>query len=344
MARTSFGEPALRATGGHDGIDLELARGGDERAFARLVEPLQAEIRAHCYRMLGSIDEADDACQDCLVRAWRGLDRFEGRSSLRSWLYTIATRVCIDAAQARGRRFLPMDLGPASDHAVLDPTPALDIPWLSPFPGPEPGERVLQRESVHLAFVAALQHLTGNQRAALLLFDVLGFSAEEIAESLDTTSTSVNSALARARRVIAGHAARVSMSVPEGEADGVAGLADRFATAFERGDVDLFVSLLSEDVTWAMPPLPHWYHGKGPVAEFAANVPMGGCGSWRSAPTNANGQPAVALYLRAEPTGRYVPWSINVLTVQEGRIAAISSFLDPQLFARLGLPAAAPRP
>jgi RNA polymerase sigma factor (sigma-70 family) len=187
--------------------ELARARGGDDAAFSRLVAPLRRELHAHCYRMLGSAHDADDALQEALLRAWRGLARFEGRGSLRSWLYTVATRSCLDVVERRGRRAMPVDLGPSSDRAVLEAAPQAEVAWLGPYPdaglaeGPAgPVARYEQREAVELAFVAALQHLPGNQRAALLLFDVLGFSAAEIAAMMDTTATSVNSALAQAGR------------------------------------------------------------------------------------------------------------------------------------------------
>ena len=192
--------------------DLARARAGDDAAFGRLVAPLRRELHAHCYRMLGSTHDADDALQEALLRAWRGLARFEGRGSLRSWLYTVATRTCLDAVDTRGRRALPMDLGPSSHRAVIDAAPRTDVAWLSPYPdaGLANGSggidaRYEQREAVELAFVAALQHLPGNQRAALLLFEVLGYTVAEIATMMNTSPTSVNSALARARRIVAEH-------------------------------------------------------------------------------------------------------------------------------------------
>ena len=258
--------------------DLARAREGDDDAFTRLVEPLRRELHAHCYRMLGSTHDADDALQDALLRAWRGLARFEGRSSLRSWLYTVATRTCLDTVETRGRRALPVDLGPSSDRAVVGDSPLTDVAWLGPYPdaglgdGPAgPDARYEQREAVELAFVAALQHLPGNQRAALLLFEVLGFSAAEIAATMNTSTASVNSALQRARRIVA---ERVPSATQQqtlrklGDArlrEIVAG----YSAALERGDADALVALLTEDVTWSMPPLPHWYHGLAGVTDFA---------------------------------------------------------------------------
>jgi RNA polymerase sigma-70 factor (ECF subfamily) len=223
--------------------DLALAREGDADAFTRLVEPLRRELHAHCYRMLGSTHDADDALQDALLRAWRGLARFEGRSSLRSWLYTVATRTCLDLVDSRGRRALPVDLGPSSEHAVVDSRPLHEVAWLGPYAdagltGAAPAARYEQREAVELAFVAALQHLPGNQRAALLLFDVLGFSAAEIAGVMDTSTASVNSALARARKLVAekvpDHTQQQTLR-KLGDAH-LKQLVAGFANALERGD------------------------------------------------------------------------------------------------------------
>ncbi|MFI9010866.1 sigma-70 family RNA polymerase sigma factor [Actinosynnema sp. NPDC053489] len=337
--------PVISATEAGDADLVARARAGDGEAFTRLVEPLRRELHAHCYRMLGSTHDADDALQDALLRAWRGLAGFEGRSSLRSWLYAVSTRTCLDAVASRGRRALPMDLGPASGHAVLDNPPAPDVAWLGPYPDDEPAGRCARRESVELAFVAALQHLPGNQRAALLLFEVLGFAAAEIAAMMGTSTTSVNSALARARRVVAER-------VPEpggqravrllGDARVRQVVAD-YATALERGDADLLVALLTEDVTWSMPPMRHWYRGIGAVTDFAVRVPLTSCPPWRHLPTSANGLPAVACYLWDEGAGAHLAWSIDVLTLRrDGRIAAITSFVDAGHFPAFGLPASLP--
>ncbi|WFE66188.1 sigma-70 family RNA polymerase sigma factor [Micromonospora sp. WMMD714] len=329
-------------------VTLTRARGGDDAAFSALVGPLRAELHAHCYRMLGSPFDADDAVQEALLRAWRALPRFEGRSSLRTWLYTVATRTCLDLAASRGRRALPVDLGPASAHAVPDSAAAGHVRWLGPYPdaavaaGPAaPDVRYEQREAVELAFVAALQHLPGNQRAALLLFDVLGFSAAEIAAMMGTSAASVNSALARARRVVADRVpAHSQQRTLRALGDTrLRAVAAGYATALENGDADALVALLTEDVTWAMPPLPHWYAGLDAVLDFARAMPLGSCGGWRHVPVAANGQPAVANYLRAGDSGPYLPWSITVLTVRDGRIAQLTSFLDGALFPAFGLPA-----
>ena len=343
IAPTVDAPPALDAEPG-----LTAARAGDAAAFDRLVEPLRRELHAHCYRMLGSTHDADDALQDALVRAWRGLARFEGRSSLRRWLYTVATNCCLDAVDRRGRRALPIDLGPSSDHAVHGDTPLTDVAWLGPYPDAEPAgspeASYERREAVELAFVAALQHLPGNQRAALLLFDVLGFSAAEIATMMATSTASVNSALQRARRLVADRVpTRTQQQTLRGLDDArLREIVDGYTNALEQGDADALVALLTEDVTWSMPPLPRWYRGLAAVTDFAVTVPLGSCGAWRHRPTSANGQPAVAGYLRDDGTGQYLPWSIDVLTLRDGRIAEITSFIGAEHFALLGLPAALP--
>ena len=307
---------------------LDRAVGGDGAAFAELVAPLRGELHAHCYRMLGSVHDADDALQDALVRAWRGLAGFAGRGSLRSWLYTVTTHSCTDAARRRRRRALPVDLGPASTAVVLDGTPRTDVAWL----GPHPDERYEQREAVELAFVAALQHLPPNQRAALLLVDVLGFTVPEAAAVLAATPAAVASALQRARAAIG---PRVT-AAPDPHRRAVAA---SFAEALERGDIDTLVALLAADVTWAMPPLPAWYRGRDAVMAFARAVPFSGsCGAWRTVATTANALPAVACYLDADRSGVFDGWSITVLDVRAGRIAAITSFLGAEHFALFELP------
>jgi RNA polymerase sigma-70 factor (ECF subfamily) len=319
--------------------DLGLARRGDDEAFARLVGPLRRELHAHCYRMLGSTHDADDALQETLLRAWRGLAAFEGRGSLRGWLYTVATRTCLTAIAQRGRRALPVDLGPAGDPAAFEDVRSGEVAWLGPYP--DAGLAAEQRESVELAFVAACQHLPGNQRAALLLFDVLGFSAAEIAGVMDTSVAAVNSALQRARRIVAERVPEVSRQQAlrqVGDAR-VRELAAGFAAALERGDAAALVELLTADVTWSMPPYPHWYAGRDACLDFARRVPMTHCGDWRHAHTSANGWPALASYLRAAGSATFTPWSVDVLTVRDGRIASITSFVGAG-FEPFGLPPA----
>ncbi|GAA4532908.1 sigma-70 family RNA polymerase sigma factor [Amycolatopsis samaneae] len=327
--------------------DLAGARAGDDDAFARLVEPLRRELHAHCYRMLGSVHDADDALQDALLRAWRGLARFEGRSSLRSWLYTVTTRTCLDLAESRGKRALPIDLGPSSERAVLDNAPLNDVAWLGPYPdtglrdvAAGPDARYEQREAVELAFVAACQHLPGNQRAALLLFDVLGFSAAEIADTMATSTASVNSALQRARKIVAEKvpARTQQRTLREIDDSRVREIVTGYAGALERGDADTLVALLTEDVTWSMPPLRHWYRGIEAVRDFAVEIPLTRCPSWRHRVTSANGQPAVACYLGGSADAPHLAWSINVLTLRDERIAEVTSFVGAEHFGAFGLP------
>jgi RNA polymerase sigma-70 factor, ECF subfamily len=328
--------------------DLVRARDGDDAAFTRLVEPLRRELHAHCYGMLGSSHDADDALQDALLRAWRGLASFEGRSSLRSWLYSVVTHVCLDSVRRRASRAMPIDLGPSSERAVVGAAPRNDVAWLGPYPdatladGPlSPHARYEQREAVELAFVATVQHLPGNQRAALLLFDVLGFSAAEIATMMKTSRASVNSALQRARAIVA---EKVPSPTQQQTLRDIGDprlrhIVTRFSSAMERGDADAMVALLTEDVTWSMPPLPHWYRGLDAVTDFAVRVPLTGCGSWRHLPTNANGQAAVGCYLWNDDARAHLGWSVDVLTLRGERIAEITSFIGPDHFVLLGLPA-----
>src|SRR3989440_2359632 len=266
---------------------LEAARGGREEAFASLVHPYRAQLHAHCYRMLGSVHDAEDALQEALLRAWRGLSRFEGRSSLRSWLYTIATNTCLTAIERRPKRVLPIDYGPATDPHVAPGEPIVESVWLEPYPdetlGLEDGfaapeARYEQREAVELAFIAALQHLPANQRAVLILREVLGFSAKETAETLETTTASVNSALQRAR-------AAVDERVPEQTqqatlrslGDGkLQEIVDGYVDAWQRGDVDAVVGMLTEDAAFAMPPLQTWFGGREEIGIFLAGWPMAG--------------------------------------------------------------------
>ncbi|HEX4223816.1 MAG TPA: sigma-70 family RNA polymerase sigma factor [Pseudonocardiaceae bacterium] len=327
--------------------DLVLARDGDDAAFTRLITPLRRELHAHCYRMLGSTHDADDALQDALLRAWRGLSGFAGRSSLRSWLYTVATRTCLDLIDLRGRRALPMDLGPASEHAVLDNAPDTELAWLGPYSEAgltgraTPEARYEQREAVEIAFVAALQHLPGNQRAALVLFEVLGFAVAEIADIMATSTASVNSALQRARRIVAEKIPERSQQQTLREIDDarVREIVASYSAALEQGDAGKLVALLTEDVTWSMPPMPHWYRGVDAAMDFITRVPMTTCGTWQHRATTANGQPAIGGYLRPfDATGPHRAWAIDVLTLREGRIAEVTSFIGDEHFRTVGLP------
>jgi RNA polymerase sigma-70 factor (ECF subfamily) len=312
-------------------VTLAAARAGDEDAFAALVEPHRRELGVHCYRMLGSADDADDALQESLVAAWRGLAGFQERSSLRTWLYRIATNCCLRLADQRKRRVLSWDHGPARSPDDDLGTPETG-PWLEPWS--DPGATYERKEAIGLAYVAALQHLPPNQRAVLILREVLDFSAAEVAAQLDTSVPSVNSALQRARQSVADRvpSREHSPATVAGADDGVVA---GFVDAFERGDVDALVRLLSEDVRFTMPPLPAWFDGRDDVAGFFARRVF--ATPWRATLLEVNGQPALACYQEVEGVLRLS--ALNVLTVEDGRITWIASFLEPSVLARLGVPA-----
>jgi RNA polymerase sigma-70 factor (ECF subfamily) len=302
-------------------------------AFAEL-EQHRRELTAYCYRMLGSPFEAEDAVQDTLLRAWKAIDRFEGRSALRSWLYRIATNVCLDMLGGRERRARPMDLGP-SGEPVLDNLRELpEVTWIEPIP--DPAETTVERESIRLAFVAALQYLPPRQRAVLILREVLHWQASEVAELLETSVASVNSALQRARATLADANVHDSAPVLE-EADRE--LLERYVKAFERYDIEALTSLIHEDATQSMPPYDLWLTGRDDI--FAWWLGPGiGCKGSRVIPTvAANGSPAFAQY-KPSPDGGYEPWALQVLELSGGRIAELTFFLDTErIFPLFGLPA-----
>jgi RNA polymerase sigma-70 factor (ECF subfamily) len=340
------------STTGHERELLEAARRGDEDAFRRLVDPYRGELHAHCYRMLGSLHDAEDALQDAMLRAWRGLARFEGRSSLRSWLYTIATNTSLTLIERRPKRVLPIDYGPSVDyHDGLGLPPGESV-WVEPYPdenvglgsGPAaPEARYELRESVELAFVAALQHLPANQRAVLILREVLGFSAREAGEALDTSVPSVNSALQRARQTVDERLPEQSQQATLralGD-DELREVVEGYMDAMQRGDVNAVVSMLAEDAAWSMPPLPAWFSGREGLTGFLTQGPLSGDWRWRHLPARANGQPAVGSYCWYEDDGAYRPFALDVLTLDGKRIKAITSFItrstrsrDPEFYLR----------
>jgi RNA polymerase sigma-70 factor (ECF subfamily) len=332
---------------------LEAARRGDQDAYARLVGPHRAQLHAHCYRMLASAPDAEDALQEALLGAWRGLPRFEGRSSLRSWLYTIATNACLKAIERRPKRVLPIDYGPAADPHDGPGTPLVESVWVTPYPDGEvvsadswatPEARYEQRESIELAFVAALQQLPPRQRATLILRDVLGFSAREVASVLGTTTASVNSALQRAHRLVDERLPEQSQQAAL-RALGDAALSELVAgyvDAWERGDVDAVAAMLAEDVTLTMPPMPTWFAGRAAVADFFGRLPLRANRRWRLLPVGANGQVAFAHYAWDESAGCFLPHGVNVLALSGSLVGEINAFLYPEDYPLFGLPEALP--
>jgi RNA polymerase sigma-70 factor, ECF subfamily len=321
---------------------LEAARGGDEAAFERLVAPYRGELHAHCYRMLGSLHDTEDAMQEALLRVWRKLDSLAEPAALRAWLYRIATNACLDLIGRRKRRLLPLDHGPAADPNQPPGEPLVESAWIEPYPdealGVEDGRAAPdadyeQREAIELAFVAAMQHLPARQRAVLILREVLGFSAKEVGETLETSVPSVNSALQRARQTVADKIPERSQQLT------LRALGDRrmreiveeYMEAMRGGDVNRVVSLLTEDVAWSMPPLASWYGGpvggRAEVEEWLRSAPLNGEWQWRHRPSSANGQLAVGTYTWVESAGCFLPFSLDVLTLAEDRISEVTAFV-----------------
>jgi RNA polymerase sigma-70 factor, ECF subfamily len=316
----------------------------DEAAYLRLVEAHRRELHAHCYRMLGSVQDAEDALQEALLRAWRGLPKFEGRSSLRSWLYRIATNACLTAIERRPKRVLPIEHGPAVDPASEIGPPLVETVWVEPYPdeGLEdfaaPEARYDARESVELAFIAALQHLPATQRAVLILREVLGFSAREVAEALDTTTASVNSALQRARAAVEDRTPQRSQqeTLRSLGDERVRELVERYVEAWERGDVDAVVAMLAQDATFSMPPQAEWFHGREAIAAFLPRGPM--AMRRRFLPARANAQPAFGTYRWVAAERRFVANAIHVLTLRDAAVADVTCFITPEVFPAFGLP------
>jgi RNA polymerase sigma-70 factor, ECF subfamily len=328
---------------------LDAARAGDETAFNQIVEQHRPELQAHCYRMLGSLHDAEDALQETLLHAWRGLAAFEGRSLLRSWLYRIATNVCLDAIARKQKRVLPKDRGPQAELSTEFGEPLVESVWVEPYADEQlgvadgyaaPEARYEQREAVELAFIAALQHLPATQRAVLILREVLGFSAKEVSELLETSVASVNSALQRARKA-------VDTRLPERtQQETLRSLGDErtrelveaYVEAWAKGDVHAVSLLLAEDAVFSMPPWAGWWQGRDTIAGFAKTA-VESCPASRAIPTRANGQPALGYYNLDEETGRFKAAALDVLTLEGSHIKEITAFITPELFSHFGLPA-----
>jgi RNA polymerase sigma-70 factor (ECF subfamily) len=317
--------------------------------FLRQADPYRRELLAHCYRMLGSVHDAEDLVQETYLRAWRAYDRFEGRSSLRTWLHTIANRVCLTALESRGRRPLPTGLGAPSSKPSEDLVSQPEVPWLEPVPdamvattAADPATIVTNRQSVRLAMIAALQHLPARQRSVLILREVLNWSAAETAELLGTTTAAVNSMLQRARAQLEQAAPEEDRITEPTEAE-QRQLLDRFVTAFEDKNIPAMIELFTKDAVWEMPPFVGWYVGGVDIANLIdTRCPAQGPGDMKLVPTRANGQPAFGLYMRDGDV--YRPFNLPVLTIGPAGITHVACFFDLSLFATFGLPETLPVP
>ena len=302
----------------------------------RALEEHRRELTGYCYRMLASPFEAEDAVQETMLRAWKSLDRFEGRASLRSWLYRIATNVCLDMLGSRERRVRPMDLGPSREPVIDNLNVPAEVTWIQPIP--DPADTAVERETIRLAFVAALQHLPPRQRAVLILAEVLRWQATEIAELLGTSVASVNSALQRARAGLSGSGVSTSDSVPDLDA-AQRELVQRYVNAFEAYDIDALTALIREDATQSMPPYDLWLSGRDDIFTWWFG-PGIGCKGSRVIPAGfANGSPAYGQYKPSEAGSGFDPWALQVVEVSPDGIAELTFFLDTEtLFPLFGLP------
>ena len=329
---------------------LDAARSGDARAFASLTEPHRRELLTHCYRMLGSLQDAEDQVQETFLRAWRRLETYEGRAPFRAWLYRIATNACIDIIKQRSKRGLPADLYPPSDPTNPLKPPIMEAIWIEPFPdklgAPEeanPEARYDWRESISLAFMVALQDLPPRQRCALIMADVLDWRADELAQTLEITIPAVNSLLHRARLKLKQRYPSNQQAQQHALPDDARlhTLLDRYMQAWEAADVDGIVSMLKEDATFPMPPLPSWFSGHEAIRTFISTTILAGkaSGRWRLLPVRANGSPGFGFYMRDEKTGTYGAYAIQVLGFEGELLSDVTTFGYPQLFPFFGLPA-----
>src|ERR1700761_2787255 len=333
---------AVRKLGRVSVLAREFADDG-RTDFSANAEPYRRELLAHCYRMTGSLHDAEDLVQETLLRAWKAYDRFEGKSSVRTWLHRIATNTCLTALENRQRRPLPTGLGAPSSDPTAELVEGAEVPWLEPLPDvpddpADPASIVGSRESVRLAFVAALQHLSPRQRAVLLLRDVLQWRAAEVAEAGGITTVAVNSLLQRARTQLDAVQPHSGDRLAAPESAEAQDLLSRYIAAFEVYDIDRLVELFTAEAIWEMPPYVGWYQGaQDIVALIHRQCPADSAGDMRMLPLVANGQPAAAMYMRAGDT--HVPFQLHVLDIVDGRVSRVVAFLDDALFAKFGLPA-----
>jgi RNA polymerase sigma-70 factor, ECF subfamily len=319
------------------------ANAGSDADFSHLAEPYRRELLAHCYRMTGSLHDAEDLVQETLLRAWKAYDRFEGKSSIRTWLHRIATNTCLTALEGRRRRPLPTGLGAPSSDPTAELVENREVPWLEPLPTlsedpADPSVIISARESVRLAFVAALQHLSPRQRAVLLLRDVLGWRSAEVAEAVGTTTIAVNSLLQRARSQLETVRPSSTDKLAAPESTEARDLLARYIAAFESYDIDRLVEMFTAEAVWEMPPYTGWYQGAAAIVTLIhQQCPAESAGDMRLLPLVANGQPAAAMYMRQGDV--HVPFQLHVLDVTPGGVSHVVAFLDDSLFAKFGLPA-----
>ena len=337
------GDATATNTLGEDQI-VDAAIAGDEAAFAQLVERYRKELQVHAYRMLGSLEDAQDALQEAFFRAWNGRATYRREATFRAWLYRITTNACLRILERRPQRVVPYEVAPAAAVGAR-PEPPADLPWLQPYPdrlldvSPEPGDAVVARETIELAFLAAIQHLPPNQRAVLILRDALDWSASETAALLDLSVAAVNSALQRARATMKERlpAKRQEWATSADAEEVERSLLQTYLEAFERHDDRQLVALLAEDVRLAMPPHPTWYQGLASVAAFLEGIAMRpGAPEHRFVPTRANGRPAFGVY--RGPADDLRPFAINVVRIEAGQVAEMHFFKYPELFPAFGLP------
>jgi RNA polymerase sigma-70 factor (ECF subfamily) len=326
-----------------EAVLLARAREGDERAYEALIERHRSELHAHCYRMLASVHDAEDAVQDALIRAWRGLPGFESRSSIRTWLFKIATNSSFDLLKKRSRRELPVDSTARAGPGESPGAAVLEAAWMEPYPDrlieageKSPHARYEARESLELSFMVVVRNVPPRQRAVFILREVLGFSASETADLLDMSVAAANSSLQRARATVADRMPRTTQSAELSRIgdDRVRDLADRYATAIDEGDIAGLMVLLTTDARWSMPPHPHWYEGRRAIEEFHEQSVSGE--RWRHRATSANGQLAIGGYTFDETRGKYVATVLDVLTLRDGLVESVTAFITADVFRRNG--------
>lgn len=328
---------------------VAAARAGDHRAFERLAEPYRRELHVHCYRMLGSVEDAEDVVQETYLRAWSRLGTFEGRSSFRAWMYAIATHACLDALRRAKARLWPTELAEPGDPNSY-PTPPVDLPWLQPYPDrfleppapsdAEPEAVVTSKETIELAFLAAIQRLPARQRAVLILRDVLDWSAKDTATALGMSAPAVNSALQRAHATLSEHLSMGRSEWTSSSNRTEKALLQKLIAAWERSDTEALVGMLRSDARLVMPPRLSWFDGREAVGTFLRHHVFGEMGTgWRLLPTAANRQPAFGLYYQAPGDSEYQRFAICVLRIAEGEITELAVFVQPELFESFALPA-----